>query len=91
MGETKITKKSKILIIPTAETTIGYVVNDVSNIVSLKKSELEPVPDIIKHTGKKYIAAIVHRENKLLSIINAKEILTLTEVKGINNVLKNSK
>ena len=88
LGETTITKKTKIIITRVNESNVGFIVNDVSEIVKFSDDDIEVVPDMIKKVGNAYLMGVGKKGDMLISILDLPRILTDSEVKKINDVIK---
>jgi len=89
MGDSEITKKTKIIITEKDNQLIGFMVNNVLEIINLDEESVDKSEAIIKVNNKKYIKGIGKKDNKLFSIIDLNEILPTEEVEEVNEVLMN--
>lgn len=80
LGDTKVTDSTKIIVSEVDNSPIGFVVNNVSEIMKFTEEELEPAPDIIYNAGNTYISNIGKKEDKLVSILDFGKILTSKEM-----------
>lgn len=85
MGKTKITKKTKIMMVLTSEILVGFIVNDVTNIITINGSKLEPIPNIVRENSKNYMKSIIRMEDKLLYIMDLEKLLTHEEIVELSN------
>lgn len=85
LGETEITKKTKIIITKIDNSYIGFVVNDVSEIIKLSENEIETPPEIIQKDGSEYLRGVGKKEDKLISILNLNSIMTNVEIEKLEN------
>jgi purine-binding chemotaxis protein CheW len=88
LGATEITKKTKIIITKQKENYVGFVVNDVSEILRLTEEELEISPSIIAKAGNSYLKSIGKRDGKLISILDLNNILTSVEISKLESTEK---
>lgn len=84
LGETEITKKTKIIINDIEGKLIGFIVNDVSEIIKIPAQDIENTPDLIKETHNSYLKNVGRRGEELISILDFSAILTDTEIKSLN-------
>lgn len=84
LGETEITKKTKIIINDIEGKLIGFIVNDVSEIIKISAQDIENTPDLIKETHNSYLKKVGRRGDELISILDFSAILTDTEIKSLN-------
>lgn len=84
LGETEITKKTKIIINDIEGKLIGFIVNDVSEIIKIPAQDIENTPDLIKETHNSYLKNVGRRGEELISILDFSAILTDNEIKNLN-------
>ena len=89
MGESEITKKSKIIITEKDNQLYGFMVNNVLEIINLDDKSIEKSEAILKVNNKKYIKGIGKKNDKLFTIIDLNEILLIDEVEDVNEVITN--
>ncbi|TYQ13341.1 UNVERIFIED_CONTAM: purine-binding chemotaxis protein CheW [Acetivibrio alkalicellulosi] len=76
LGNTEITKKTKIIIIEIEKKLIGFIVNDVIEILPLAAESIENTPEIIKKSYNCYLKYVGKKDGKLISILDLSNILT---------------
>lgn len=84
LGDTEITKKTKIIITDLEGKLIGFMVNDVSEIIKLAPEEIESTPEIIMKIDNSYLKNVGKRDQDLISILDLSRILTDSEIININ-------
>ncbi|MCX8130154.1 MAG: chemotaxis protein CheW [Clostridia bacterium] len=84
-GETEINKKTKVLISEINGKLVGYIVNDVIELIKLSNEEIEVLPEILVRTGNTYLKCIGKKGDRIISVLDLAGILTETEVKKIKN------
>lgn len=84
LGETGVDKKTKIIITLIEGKNIGFIVNDVSEIIEFSENEIEPPPDCIYSNENKYIKNIAKQGEKLISILDLSKILDDSEIKSLS-------
>ncbi len=65
LGETEITKKTKIIIIEIEERLIGFIVDDVTEILKLSSQNIESTPDIIQKSYNHYLEYVGKKDDKI--------------------------
>lgn len=80
IGQTDITKKTKIIITEIAGKPVGYIVNDVVEIIKLSEDEREAAPTVIHINASSYIKSVGKKADKLISVIDLAAILSDTEL-----------
>ena len=80
LGNEEITKKTKIIIIEVEEKLIGFIVDDVTEILKLSSQNIESTPDIIQKSYNHYLEYVGKKDDKLISILDLTNVLTDTEL-----------
>ena len=83
LGNTEISKKTKIIINDLEGKLIGFIVNDVSEITKLPAQDIEDTPEIIKKIDNSYLKNVGKKGEELISILDLSTILTDTEIKSL--------
>jgi purine-binding chemotaxis protein CheW len=89
MGNSEITKKSKIIITEREEQLFGFMVNNVIEIVNLSEDMIDKSEAILQVNNKKYIKGVGKKDDKLFSIIDLNQILHTEEVQELNETIEN--
>ena len=84
LGDTEITKKTKIIINDIEGKLVGFIVNDVSEIIKIPAEDIENTPDLIRDTHNVYLKNVGKKGDQLISILDLSAILTDTEVKSLD-------
>lgn len=84
MGETDISKKTKILVTKMGEKFAGFIVNDVNEIVKFTDEEIEPAPPIIYGDGCTFLSKVGKKGDKLITIIDLEKVLNDNEIKRLS-------
>jgi purine-binding chemotaxis protein CheW len=82
LGQTKAGEE-KIIICDVKNNSIGFKVDDVSEIIRFSPEDLQEVPEILNYSENRYLKHIAKKADKLISIIDPGEILTSSEVKEV--------
>lgn len=83
LGNTEITKKTKIIINDLEGKLIGFIVNDVSEIIKLSDQDVENTPEVIKKIDNSYLKNVGKKGEELISILDLSTILTDTEIMSL--------
>lgn len=87
IGGLNLTESTRIIIIRLDQMEIGLVVDEVLEIIRLNNNDVDPTPPIISGIDKKYIMGIGKLTGKrLLILINLEKILSLQEIKEIEDM-----
>ncbi|ACL74969.1 chemotaxis protein CheW [Ruminiclostridium cellulolyticum] len=87
LGESEITKKTKIIITEKNDQLYGFMVNNVTEIINLDEKSIDRSEAVLKLNNKEYIKGIGKNDGKLFSIIDLNEILYNEEIKEVTTVL----
>jgi purine-binding chemotaxis protein CheW len=85
-GETEITKKTKILISEVEEQFIGFIVNDVIELIKLSDEQIEVLPEILVRQGNSYLRCVGKKGDKIITILDLSKILAESEMKNVKNI-----
>lgn len=80
---------SKIIIINNSTSTVGFLVDEVTDIFRLKDEDIEPVPSAIDYIGTGYMLGIGKVEGKMIIILDLIKTLSvneLVEMQSISNM-----
>lgn len=86
LGETETGKKTKIIITELGNSSIGFIVNDVTEIINFAQEDIEPPPAIVQNASTAYLEGVGKRDEKLISILDLSKILTDKELKRIEKL-----
>lgn len=89
MGDSEITKKTKIIITEKDKQLFGFMVNNVLEIINLDEKLIDKSEAILKVNNKQYIKGIGKNNEKLFSIIDLNEVLPKEEIEEVNEALIN--
>ena len=83
LGESAITKKTKILVAKIEDRYVGFIVNDVAEIVEFAADEVDPVPAVEKTGASAYLKRVGKKNDKLIFIIDLENVLNEKEIKRL--------
>lgn len=87
LGDSEITKKTKIIITEKDNQLYGFMVNNVIEILNLDDDSIDKSEAILKVNNKNYINGIGKKNDKLFSIIDLHKILNIDEVTEVNDIM----
>ena len=82
-GDTQVTKKTKLIIVKANEILLGFIVNDVMEIIKLTEQDFEPAPDIVRLEGNVYLKCVAKVRDELVSVIDPALVLKDEELKKL--------
>ncbi|MDR7857309.1 chemotaxis protein CheW [Tissierella sp.] len=87
LGESEITKDTRIIVINLDNKEIGFIVDEASQTVRLNDDQIDEAPTFIAGVDKKYITGVGKLDEKrLLILIDLKKILSQDEIEVIQNL-----
>lgn len=87
LGESEITKDTRIIVISLDEKEIGFIVDEASQTFRLNDDQIDPAPTFISGVDKRYITGVGKLDEKrLLILIDLKKILSENEIEEIESL-----
>lgn len=86
LGETDITKKTKILVAKINELFVGYIVSDVTQILKFGEEDIEMAPSNMGGSVEEYIKKVCNKEGKLIPIIDLEKVLNKNEINELSSL-----
>ena len=84
MEEMKTTKKAKILVTKMEDKLVGFIVNDVTEIMKFTDEEIESVPLLMNSEASAYLKKVGKKNDKLISFIDLEKVLNDNEIKRLS-------
>jgi purine-binding chemotaxis protein CheW len=84
LGETAVTKKTKILVTRIGEKYAGFVVSDVTEIARFAEEDISATPPVMNRETEAYLSKVGKKGDKLISIVDLHKILSEAEVKKLS-------
>ncbi len=79
-------KERKVIIVSVSRKILGIIVDDVTEVISMSKNELQPPPRVIRGVEADYLNAVARYKQDILLILNLDEILTSEEKVSLETV-----
>lgn len=86
LGEPNSDNSTKIIITSIEGQQIGFVVDNVIEIVRLVPEDMEDTPALIKKWGKKYVKYVAKIKDRLVNVLDMASILTEEEMEHITSM-----
>lgn len=87
IGELKVTKDTRIIVITLEGREVGFIVDEASQTVRLNNDEIDLAPSIVGGIDKEYITGVGKLDDKrLLILIDLERILSQSEIKEIQRL-----
>jgi len=78
---------TRIIVFELNQNTVGFVVDEVSEVLRIPKSITEPPPAILSGINSDFISAVGKLENRLLILLDLEKIFDLSEHVLLENVV----
>lgn len=79
-------KKTRIIVVRFEKENIGFVVDEVTQVVRINKSMIEPTPPLVGNIGQEYILGICKYDERLIILLDIDSLIY--EGKAIDSELK---
>lgn len=84
------TETQKIIIVELSKFQLGFLVDDVSEILKIEDEKIEKANESIRGIKRKFIDSIARVGDDMIIILDLKNVLTMEEEENIQEFLKNS-
>ena len=75
---------TRIIVVDLHERTIGFIVDEVKEVLRISKKIIEAPPEIVSGVDADYISAIAKLEDRLLLLLDLTKILTDAEMASVS-------
>ncbi|MAT56383.1 MAG: chemotaxis protein CheW, partial [Ignavibacteriae bacterium] len=76
-------KNTRIVVVELEGTTIGFIVDEVSEVLRIPKNITEAPPEMVAGIDSDYITAVGKLEDRLLILLDLEKVLSLTQSKQL--------
>jgi len=76
--------ETRIIVVEMEDRTIGFIVDEVKEVLRIPKNITEPPPDIVSGIDSDYITAIGKMEDRLLILLDLAKVLTSEEMNSLD-------
>lgn len=80
----------KIIIVELSKFQVGFLVDDVSEILKIEDDKIEKASESIRGIKRKFIDSIARVGDNMIIVLDLKNVLTEEEEENINEFIKNS-
>lgn len=81
-------ERTKIIILNVKDISVGFIVDDVSEIIKIDEENMEEPPEIIIGHHRKYISKVGKIDERMIIILDLDLILSDVEEKELRNFIK---
>ena len=83
LGELNINSETKIIVTDVSNKLLGFMVNDVTEIIKFSENAVEETPDMLYNAMNRYLKCVAKKDDNLISIFDLAKILTEGEVEEV--------
>ena len=76
-------KNTRIVVVELEGTTVGFIVDEVSEVLRIPKNITEAPPEMVAGIDADYITAVGKLEDRLLILLDLEKVLSLTQSKQL--------
>ncbi|MCX7921423.1 MAG: chemotaxis protein CheW [Clostridia bacterium] len=76
---------TKIIIVKEKSVMVGFIVDEVNEIITFDDSNIESTPEVIAGFDRKYLGGVAKRDDKIVLILDLVNILSLEDQKLANS------
>ncbi len=77
-------KETRIVVVEISGSTVGFIVDEVSEVLRIPRNITEPPPDMVSGLNSDYITAVGKLEDRLLILLDLEKILSSEEQQELN-------
>lgn len=80
-------KNSRFIIVEFKNTVIGFLVDNVNEVLRIPSNMLDEIPDIISETNKENISSVIKLDNRLILLLDIDSLIS----ENYNTIIENTK
>ena len=84
-------ENTRIITVNVNDYLLGFIVDSVTEIVRVPDEEIESTPPSLVNFDRRFLSGVAKVEDKLILLLNLKEILTPDEEKQVKNIVEQNK
>lgn len=84
LGETDVTKKTKILVTRIGDKYAGFIVSDVTEIAKFPQEDVSTTPPVMNKETEAYLRKVAKKGDTIISIVDLERILSKAEVRELS-------
>lgn len=87
LPETEATEHSRIIIVAVNDIEVGMIVDSANDVIDVNSDSIEEPPEVVGGIRAKYLRGVAKLdENRLLIMLNLKEVLNKEEIIQLENI-----
>ncbi|MGA7721736.1 MAG: chemotaxis protein CheW [Ignavibacteriaceae bacterium] len=81
-------KDTRIIVLEINSKTIGFIVDEVNEVLRIPKSITEPPPEMVTGLNSEFITAVGKLDDRLITLIDLEKVLSVDEKNQLSNDIK---
>jgi len=86
IGKKEQDSRTRIIVVEVAQKTIGFIVDEVTEVLRIPDNIIEPPPDIVMVKKSEFITGVGKLEDRLLILIDLDKIISMEESKALEGM-----
>lgn len=82
------TKTTRVLVTENGKSTVGLLVDSVSEVRKIQPDDIEDPPEMISAIGVEYITGVAKVDERLIILLDLKKILSIEDMRKLGNSLE---
>ena len=80
-------ENTKILIVNSNDMLLGFIVDNVKEIVRVLEEDISPVPETLKSFDRRFLSGVAKLDEKLILLLDLKKVLTPDEEQKVKDIM----
>ncbi len=83
MASREFDDETRTVIVNVGGRTLGYIVDEVTQVMKVAADQIQPPPLVVTATGKKHIAGLARLDDRLLIILDIDKLLATEDLRAV--------
>lgn len=80
LAESDLTDESRIMVINVSNNTIGIIVDEVKEVLRIRRDQIAPPPPTVASLGREYLQGLVKLDDQLLILLDIERLLGAEQI-----------
>lgn len=80
LAESALTDESRIMVINVSNNTIGIIVDEVKEVLRIRRDQIAPPPPTVASLGREYLQGLVKLDDQLLILLDIERLLGAEQI-----------
>ena len=78
-------KSTRIIVVDLSGTTVGFIVDEVSEVLRISSDIVEPPPELVSGINSDFITSVAKMEDRLLTLLDLNKLVEINELNNLIN------